>query len=288
MRRNPLLATAVFAVLAAGCAAPGAGDADIADIHGLAVDPSDSRRLFVATHHGLFVGTDDRSWKAVTKEAFDMMGFTVHPTDGRVMYASGHPPRGGNLGFAESTDAGETWTVVALANQVDFHALTVSRADPDRLWGHYAGRIYVSDDRGRTWDNFAPDGSPRSVLALGGGASSRDTLYLAGHGGLYRSQDAGRTWDLVEADTEAFTAVATTPDPLVVYAHSYTRGVLRSLDGGTTWHVRGGKIPPPDTAMSLAVDPQAPDTLYLGGYFASIHKSTDGGATFTRIREGNR
>lgn len=60
------------------------------DIHGLAVDPEDASRLFVATHHGLIVGTNDGNWTRVGPED-DLMGFSAHPNDSSTFWVSGHP-----------------------------------------------------------------------------------------------------------------------------------------------------------------------------------------------------
>jgi hypothetical protein len=54
--------------------------------------------------------------KAVSQEAFDVMGFTKN---GDRWLASGHPAAGstapGDLGLLESTDEGVTWSPVALS-----------------------------------------------------------------------------------------------------------------------------------------------------------------------------
>jgi hypothetical protein len=38
------------------------------------------------------------------------MGFTPHPTNPSILYASGHPAGGGNLGFIASEDGGRSWS----------------------------------------------------------------------------------------------------------------------------------------------------------------------------------
>ncbi len=78
--------------------------------HGIAVDPIDPTRIYLATHHGLFVVTPDGTARLLSANKDDFMGFTPHPTDPSILYASGHPSRGGNLGFIVSTDGGTSWT----------------------------------------------------------------------------------------------------------------------------------------------------------------------------------
>ena len=72
-------------------------------IHGLAVDRADSGRLLIATHHGLHaLRLDTRLVDPVSERQDDFMGFRPHPTT-TTPYASGHPARGGNLGFITSS-----------------------------------------------------------------------------------------------------------------------------------------------------------------------------------------
>ncbi len=67
-------------------------------IHGIAVDPTLDSRLLLATHHGFFVvQTDDGMATRISRDQNDYMGFTPHPENPTVMFASGHPSGGGNL-----------------------------------------------------------------------------------------------------------------------------------------------------------------------------------------------
>src|SRR3546814_9389478 len=75
--------------------------------HGIAVDPHDPDRLYLATHHGFYVVGPDGVAQRVSETEDDFMGFTPHPADPEVLYASGHPAGGGNLGFIVSGDGGQ-------------------------------------------------------------------------------------------------------------------------------------------------------------------------------------
>src|SRR3546814_2377830 len=66
--------------------------------HGIAVDPCNPDRLYLATHHGFFAVGPDGVAQQVSETEDDFMGFTPHPSDPNVLYASGHPAGGGNLG----------------------------------------------------------------------------------------------------------------------------------------------------------------------------------------------
>lgn len=79
------------------------------DAHGLAVDRKDSSRVYIATHSGLLAMTNDAKLQRVSDAEDDYMGFSAHPTDANILYSSGHPISGGNIGFQKSSDGGKTW-----------------------------------------------------------------------------------------------------------------------------------------------------------------------------------
>ena len=139
--------------------------------HGIAVDPSDPARIYLATHHGLYAVAPDGSATRLSLVQ-DFMGFTPHPVDPSMLYASGHPAGGGNLGFIASEDGGRSWSQLAegVDGPVDFHQMDVSPADPKTIYGAYAGQLQVSRDGGQTWEVVGP--APEGLIDLA--ASSRD------------------------------------------------------------------------------------------------------------------
>lgn len=274
---------ALGAGLLAGCADK-AGTVEIADIHGTAVDPAEGRVLYVATHHGLFRATNDAEWDAVTKDPFDMMGFTMHPSNSSLMYASGHPRTGGLLGYARSTDAGQTWRVIALQGQVDFHAMTLSLAQPERTWGYFRATVQRSEDGGFQWAPISK-GTPPQITGLASSPASPDLLYAAGPGGIHRSRDGGATFEPLHTQGGAATVIGTTKsDPNLLVAYFARGGLQGSTDAGATWSSLNLTFAGDDGAAAVAVDPQDSDTIYVGSYRALIRKTTDGGASWATIR----
>lgn len=287
----PLLTT----LLAACAGSPDAGKpVTFADVHGLAVDPNDPRILYVATHHGLFRGVDGGNWSKVGEERMDLMGFTMHPTDPNVFYVSGHPARPTRdynaLGVMRSVDGGFTWTTLALRNQVDFHAMTISLADPARVWGHYYrnGYFYESHDSGMTWNQYAPTKSAPQINSIASDAVNVTTVYAGTNDGVWVSQDVGRTWTKVAGDQPQGAAGAVTTsraDADLMWAFYPSAGLAWSSDGGVSWtpstSIAWGSN---DGPVVIAIDPTNPDVVYVASGRGAIHRTMDNGATWNQIQ----
>ncbi len=81
-------------------------------------------------------------------------------------------------------------------------------------------------------------------------------------------------------DTRALAIDPTTPS--TVYAGSYGRGVIKSLDRGGSWSETNAGLTS-DLVLSLAIDPSAPATIYAGTQQGGICKSTNGGKTWSAL-----
>lgn len=288
------------AILAAGglyawrTASPGAAGAkpDIGHVHGLAVDPADPARLWVATHHGLWAWREPGGWEGPIRPAIDLMGFSVTSEPG-VLYASGHPGPGVRMpnpvGLIQTRDGGRTWEAVSLAGEVDFHAMAVSPADGRRVYAFFYGDglFYRSDDGGRTWTRAqvaalaGPHG--RGPLQLVAHPTDPETLLAAGESGLLRSHDGGRTWDAVlPGEVTAAAFVPGAPEQILAYV--VDAGLVRSADGGRTWQPLGlklgDKLGEGDAVGFLTVHPGDPDTVYAATFRATLLRSRDGGRTW--------
>jgi len=244
-------------------------------IHGLAVDRSDPAFLLIATHHGLFrAGPDGRAERISVVQ--DFMGFNAHPSDLHMLFASGHPPEGGNLGFVASTDGGNSWTRISpgLNGPVDFHQMTVSPADPQTIYGAYGG-IQVSRDGGTTWQRSGS--APPRLIGLAASARDTETLYAATEGGLLVSTDAGASWKPVLEGSPASLVEVTQQG--IVYVFVLGRGLLRSAEqqinfstASSDW---GNRF-----LLHLAVDPTDPERLFAATQHGQILVSTDHGRSW--------
>ncbi len=227
--------------------------------HGIAVDGNDPTRLHLATHHGFYSVEPGGKAHRISKTRDDFMGFTPHPSDPSVLYASGHPAGGGNLGFITSMDGGKSWAKLAdgVGGPVDFHQMDASKADPKVIYGVY-GSLQRSTDGGRTWTKMGP--VPDGLIDLVASGKDGDTLYAATKGGLFKSIDAGRSWQPAHVINRPATMVQVSARG-EVYAFIFGTGLVRADDGGVNWRLVsnafGGAY-----ALHLAVDKKDGHKLY--------------------------
>ncbi|MBI4540854.1 MAG: glycosyl hydrolase [Gemmatimonadetes bacterium] len=184
--------------------------------------------------------------------------------------------------------------------------------------GSTGGGVWKTENGGYTWRNVS-DGyfGSGSIGAIAVSQSNPEVVYVGtgeacirgniSHGdGVYRSGDGGKSWTRVGLEaTRQIGRIRVHPgDPDVVYVaalgHAWgpnpERGVFRSADGGRTWE----KVLFPNErtgAIDLAMDPRDPQVLYAAtwearrypwglraaGPSSGLHKSTDGGRTWTEL-----
>ncbi len=253
--------------------------------HGIAVDPRDASRVYLATHHGFFVVGPDGMAKRVSENADDFMGFTPHPTDPSILYASGHPASGGNLGIIMSTDGGRNWSRIAkgVNGPVDFHQMDASKADPKVIYGVH-GDLQVSRDGGHSWQRggTAPDG----LIDLAASAKDVNRLYAATKGGLFVSENGGKSWRIADILTRPTTMVQTGFDGRI-YAFVVGTGLLRTTEPSLDWSVVSNDFGD-NYILHLAIDPTDNRNLYAVTLEAQTRKqailvSRDAGQTWSNL-----
>jgi photosystem II stability/assembly factor-like uncharacterized protein len=244
--------------------------------HGIAFARSGSAELLLATHHGLYAVAADG---AVTQASLvqDYMGFSAHPSDPLVYFASGHPEGGGNSGFLKSSDGGATWTKLSdgVDGPVDFHQMDVSPADPATIYGAY-GALQVSRDGGATWQ--IAGNPPAGLIAIAASSLNAQTLYAATKRGLYRSEDSGASFSLLAFDGQAVSAVESGPGG-ALYVFVVGRGLVKAdesaSDSWTELSNRFGEAVP----LHIAIDDDA-SHLALTTHTNAVMESRDGGMTW--------
>ncbi len=152
------------------------------------------------------------------------------------------------------------------------------------------------------------DPSNSSVVWVGSGENNNQRSVAYGDG-VYKSEDGGRTWkNMGLKNSEHIAEIIVDPtDSRIVYVAAYgpvwseggDRGVYKSTDGGQTW-TNVKSVSAYTGCNDLVMDPRDPKTLYAsfhqrmrkvftyigGGPESAVFKSTDGGATWTKLSGG--
>lgn len=250
---------------------------EVSHIHGIAIDPADPSAVFLATHYGLYRGTSNGTAEPVSTDRNDYMGFTPDPANQGRLFASGHPEGGGNMGVIFSDDHGTTWTQISTGanGPVDFHAMTVSRADPKTMYG-LSGGIQVSRDSGASWTIVGA--GPDRVIDLAASPTVPNVVYAGTVGGLMRSADAGQTWALIGPANVATSMVEATADGSV-YAFFAGGGLFMLSERDGKWSALASSFGQ-GYLVHMAGDGADPNHLVAVTEASAILESRDGGKTW--------
>lgn len=250
--------------------------------HGLAVDVAYPDNVYIATHHGLLLLKNDKELYRVGDKKDDYMGFSPHPTNPKIFFSSGHPETGGNIGFQKSEDGGFTWNKVSdgVNGPVDFHAMAVSPANPDLIYGWYRGALQRTTDGGENWEvvnstNFV-------IVGLVASPKDENIVYAASPQGLFVSKNKGASWDRI---LEGFVSVIAVDshDSQKLLSFSEKQGLAMSGDSGKAWEKINENFSG-ETPLFISFDKQNPEILYTLTEKNSIYKSLDSGITWHKIR----
>ena len=178
----------------------------------------------------------------------------------------------------------------------DVRRLAYAPDNPDRVYlGTSAGRMYVSNDGGASWELFAHLGEGFDFVLDNIVIDPREpkTMYVAAWsieqntGELFRTRDGGHRWTALEGmHGQSVRSLALAPSDSKTLVAGTLEGVFRSNDRGDSWKL----ISPPNhpdikNIQSVAFDPKTPDTVYAGTWHLAW-KTTDGGASWHQINRG--
>ncbi|MEV4483399.1 cellulose binding domain-containing protein [Micromonospora coxensis] len=269
----------------------------------IATDPVQTNRVYAAVgmytndwdpNNGAILRSSDKgaTWQVTElpfKNGGNMPGrgmgerLAVDPNRNSILY---YGAEGGN-GLWRSTDHGATWARVASFPNVGNY-----RADPSDPNG------YNGQNQGLTWVSF--DKSTGTA-----GAATR-TIYVGvadKENPVYRTTDGGATWERIPGQPTGYLAHKGVVDPVGGYLYIATSDTGGPYDGakGDVWKfhratgawTRISPIPSSSTDAyfgysGLTIDRQRPNTLMVATQIswwpdAIFWRSTDGGATWTRI-----
>ncbi len=186
----------------------------------------------------------------------------------------------GFRGLSSTLDGGKTWSAVPVPEGVD--AVFVDDHLPGRLYTARDGAVFVSDDGGRRWREFAVRGRALGVWS-----------HPADPGRTYAWADTsggwgGRLWRLDETGARAvgtspgsFGGILPLPDPWMPGSFYMPRhkGLFHSPDEGATWRVLDADLG--SDIGGLAASDSEPGLVYAHSE-RFLFRSHDGGETWQR------
>lgn len=174
-------------------------------------------------------------------------------------------------------------------------AIVFHPTDPNVVYAGMddSGGLYVSQDGGTTWQNISLGVQNWSAWDLVVNHSDPNVITVVdpyGHG-VRQSVDGGVTWRTrntglarQKPDRRVFAIVAHPLDPSVLYIGT-ADGVRLSFDSAQSWHRSSTGLPADVPVHRLAIEPSMGSALYAGLWGGEIYRSTDGGATWSRVHD---
>lgn len=232
-------------------------------IHGLGVNPEDRTILYIATHGDFYHSENGSPPIKVDEKRADYMAFSPPPKPGYPLYSSGHPETGGNTGLIQSTDGGKTWQLVSNVKDspVDFHAMAVSKMDPNTIIGFDAGtqELFKTTDGGKTWKTLP---ITESVSSLAFSPFDSNVIMAGTSKGIFSSDNGGNSWSNIGSYKKLNVLALAFDDDARLFASVDTFGLVSSSDFGESWNDLGGIDL---TITSIAADSQS-QVIYVSGY----------------------
>lgn len=216
----------------------------------------------------------------------------LDPSDSQKLYAATAATSSSPGGLFVSTNRGQGWSPIALDAPATYAtAVAVDPNDPLRLFTAASvtspihAALHASVDGGQTWTTLGAGLSGYLSHDVACDPALADSAYAVSNANVYRTDDAGGSWALRGAPPYAIVSLAVDPtDTQNLYAGYLTLGVggvERSVDGGATWN-------PASTGLTLsnlyqvAISPSAPDHVLVAG-FEALYETVDGGGSWSPI-----
>jgi photosystem II stability/assembly factor-like uncharacterized protein len=287
----------------------GAGTPETDTLCRVAVDPMNEGTVYAGgCTTGMYKSTDGgATWKTIdngltpTSAPADAItsiivnNIVVDPVNPLVLYVdssefvNSHSGSAGTTHLYQSTNGGNSWSALAVDASGADADVAIDPADHAHLVFCGATASLASTDSGATWNPIA---CPAYTLAIAFDPSNSAHLVAVSDynlaAPLYESTDGGASFTHNTSfpfnDIQSFGSIAFDPaTPANVYLGTSSWGLLKSVDGGSTWN-------PSDDGLSAVHAGQmiegSDGIIYMATGNAGVFKSSDQGTTWSQVGAG--
>ncbi len=287
-------------------------------IGGLAIDPTNENRVFVAVLGHPYGANEERgvyrtedggaTWKKVLykDENTGAIQVEIDPKDPNIIYADLWAGRQGpwengewkgpQSGLFKSVDGGNTWKLLTNGLPTTQQGLgrigfCISSSNPDRMYatvdaGDFGG-VYRSDDAGETWSKSTADprfwGRGSDFAEIKSDPKNADIVYTA-NVVVWKSVDGGRTWNAFRGAPggDDYHRIWINPNNADIILIASDQGAIITVNGGQTfssWYNQ-----PTAQFYHVSTDNAFPYNVYGGqqesGSVGIASRGNDGEITF--------
>lgn len=207
----------------------------------IAMDPDDTRRVFVASFRVWRTKTGASSWTAVTGslDGSFITCIEISRANTKRIYVGTE-----NGGIFRSSDGGDTWSGNISSSMLPGRTITRIRTpadDEDVVYTTVANfgnsHLFRSADGGDTWQDVDSGNLPDAPLhAIVIPSDDSESLFVGGDAGVFLSRDAGASWSSLSLNLPTVMIV-----DLVL--HEATQKLIAATYGRSTWQLDLSLLP---------------------------------------------
>ncbi len=223
---------------------------------------SDGKNAFAANENGLFRSDASGQWRALEVPLGALPIAQIIAVHDQIYLA-------GNNGVYMGNARSEDWRGPAKGlPEEPISALLVAEGKPGAsIHAVVAGRIWRSEDEGRSWQRAAGNWADQRVDTISADFHDVKKLWAGGASRLFRSIDGGKNWQahgksLPDPNISIRGIAVSENEKFIVFTTH--RGLMRSADAGETWAKVESALPLHLEPSPLAQDRSDPNIVYAG------------------------